>query len=149
MVTLRRAEEGFIAVGFRPGVTSVNTLIGTVHRAAGQYLTAKQLMTDALAEQHELGVLDDELETLIELGTLAVDYADAGDPQLYFRQALDIARQLGLVVHEARALAGLGQVLFHMGDPEAMTCLQQALDIYDPLGLPEVGPVAKLLREAE
>ena len=147
MVTLRRAEVGFTAAGFRPGVTSVNTLIGTVHRVAGQYATATRLMTDAVAEQHDLGVLDDELDTLIELGTLALDYPDAGDPQCYFRHALDIARRLGLVMQEARALAGLGRFLFRAGDPEAMIFLQQALDIYDPLGLPEADPITELLKE--
>jgi tetratricopeptide (TPR) repeat protein/DNA-binding SARP family transcriptional activator len=149
MVTLRRAEKNFTALGFRPGATSVNTLIGTIHRAAGQYATATRLMTHALAEQHDLGVLDDELETLIELGALAGDYADAGDPQRYYRQALDIARQLGTVVHEARALAGLGQCLHRSGDPDARTLLRQALDIYNPLGLPEADPVAKLVNETE
>ena len=53
-------------------------------------------MTDALAEQRDLRVRDDESDTLIELGALAFDYPEAGDPQYYYRQALIIARNSAL-----------------------------------------------------
>jgi DNA-binding SARP family transcriptional activator/tetratricopeptide (TPR) repeat protein len=109
LVSLARAEELCTAVGFRPVTARTRTVIGTVHRALGQYATAAQLMLDAVAEQRLLGLRDDEVDTLIELGALAFDYPEAGDPQDYYRQALDIARDIGLAVGEARALAGLGR----------------------------------------
>lgn len=148
MVSLTHAEQECATAGFRPGAAQTRTFIGTVHRMLGQYASALRLLTDALAEQRDLGIRNDELDTLIELGALAFDYPEAGDPQDFYRPALDIARAIGQAVWEARALAGIGRCLRRAGDPEAMTFLRQALDIYDPIGLPEAVPVAMLVRDA-
>ena len=148
MASLTRAEKEYTTVGFRPGAAHTRALIGTVHHALGHHETATRLMTEGLTEQRHLGIREDEVQTLIEFGALAFDHPDAGDPQNFYRQALDGARDLGLVVWEARALTGLGRCLHRADDPEAMTYLRQALDIYDPLGLPEAVPVAELVKEA-
>jgi tetratricopeptide (TPR) repeat protein len=118
IATLTRVEQGTATLAYRPVLVMARFYLATVHRALGQYVIAARLLTDVLAEHREFGARGDEVGTLIELGTLAFDYPDAGDPQDYFRQALAIARDIGLEVPAAEALAGLDRCLHHAGDPK-------------------------------
>jgi hypothetical protein len=80
------------------------------------------------------------------LGELASRTADGRQARDYHAQALAIARDLGTPLEEARALEGIGRSHLRDGHAdEGTACLEQALAIYQRIGVPAARRVQETL----
>jgi len=144
----RRAHTFYTELGNRMGEAVTLANLGKVLHATENFdaaLTyldrARVLFGDNKAWQ---------AENLNNLGALALDWPEAGNPRDYFRQALHQARAIGAQLHEARALEGLGQTRVAGADfSGGMAYLRQALTLYERLGVPESAAVAGALTELD
>jgi tetratricopeptide (TPR) repeat protein len=115
-------------------------------RLAGDYPGAAEDLQEALGIFGDLGHQDAQITTLNESGTLSRARGDLGQARACHQQALDTARQLGRVLDEAHALAGLGRCALAAGSAaDAQGQLRQALAIFQRIGAPEaIGVSAEL-----
>jgi hypothetical protein len=89
-------------------------------------------------------------ETLNNLGCLALDYPDAGDPCGYFSRALMVARDIGIAVHQADALVEQARCLRRTTNAdEAIALLREAHSLYQTLGAPEATRIESMLSTLE
>ncbi|HEX4705103.1 MAG TPA: tetratricopeptide repeat protein [Pseudonocardiaceae bacterium] len=122
------------------------TNLGIVQRLRGEYGTAKENLVRALDLFAVVHDADGEAETLNNLGDLALDHPEAGDPSTYFGRALTIARNIGATKHEAHAMAGQARCLLPTADPtQAIELLRKAHSLYLTLGVPEAIEVETML----
>jgi Tfp pilus assembly protein PilF len=89
-----------------------------------------------------------QAEALNNLGELLTRTSATRQGRDRHTQALAIARELGLLPEEARALEGIANSHLHEGSPgQAAAPLQQALAIYQHLGTPDEKHIQHTLRE--
>jgi tetratricopeptide (TPR) repeat protein len=125
-----------------------NEAIASTHLAVVMYLTgdfsgAADLLHESLTVFRDVGAPDDETEALNHLATVHRLTADYDQANLVYREALDVARRIHHRLEEAHALDGIGRTALHHGDTaSALVQLQQALDIYQQLGVPEATQLA-------
>jgi hypothetical protein len=87
-----------------------------------------------------------QAENLNNLGGLALDWPEAGDPAQFHRRALDLARAAGAQLQVGRALDGLGRRDLKAGNEErGVYYLRQALALFADIGVPEAAAVRKML----
>jgi tetratricopeptide (TPR) repeat protein len=119
---------------------------GVAHRHLGRTSTALEHHRQALAiarqiedQQVEITVLNNMGETLCQLG--APEQATE-----QHRRALGLAEAHGEAYERARALSGIARAQHDLGHgATARTHLQQALTLYDDLGVPETNGARVLL----
>ena len=143
-----RAHTLYVELGNRMGEAVTLANLGKVLHATGNFDTA----LDHLDRARVLFGVDKawQAENLNNLGALALDWPEAGNPRDYFRQALHQARAIGAQYHEARALEGLGQTRVAQADfSSGIAYLRQALTLYKRLGVPESTAVAGALAELD
>ncbi|BCB89598.1 hypothetical protein Psuf_069110 [Phytohabitans suffuscus] len=86
---------------------------------------------------------DDEAEALNHLGTLRRLTGHSDQARALHQEALTIAHDHGHRIEEARALEGIGRAAADLGNTAfAAVHLQQALRLYQALGVPEATQVA-------
>jgi tetratricopeptide (TPR) repeat protein len=109
----------------------------------GDYPGAARDLQEALGISREIGNPDAEVTAQNESGTLNRIRGDLGRACSSHQQALHLARQLGIVLEEAHALAGLGRCA-RAADrtPEAEDRLRHALAILQRIGAAEAADVS-------
>src|SRR5258708_3230214 len=111
--------------------------MGLVHQEPRDYASAPETHKQALAWFSQLGNRLGQAEALNRLGELAMRTSASGQSHELHTQALGIARDISAAFEEARALEGLGRSYLQNGDrDQAAAHLQQALAIYERLGVP-------------
>ncbi len=99
---------------------------------------------------HGCGARFEHADVLINLGDLESLTGAATQARDHFDEALAIARRYGAPLDEARALEGLGRS--HLRDhnrADGITCLRQALAIYQRIGAPNAQSIRQALHELE
>ncbi|MEU4526555.1 tetratricopeptide repeat protein [Amycolatopsis sp. NPDC024027] len=139
-----RAQIIYSRLDYRAREAITLTNLGRLHHAAGNYRLALTYLTRA---QDQFG--DDlgwQAENLNNLGGLALDWPEAGNPAELYRRALDLARAVGVQLQVGRALDGLGRCDLKAGNEErGASYLRQALTLYADIGVPEAAAVRKVL----
>ncbi|MFI0425157.1 tetratricopeptide repeat protein [Spongiactinospora sp. 9N601] len=111
--------------------------LGRAHRKRGDYVQAEACLTRALHLYTEIRNSSGLAEVHNDLGELLALSATTLQAYSHFRQALDIARSIGLPLEEARALEGIGRCHLQEAPPgDGVALLRQALSIYCRLGSP-------------
>jgi tetratricopeptide (TPR) repeat protein len=145
---LTAAHQAYIEVDAQLGqATSIKNL-GVALRLAGSYPESAEKLTTAHERLSAIGVRDDEIDALNDLGDLALDYPPAGDPRDYFGRALELAREHGLQLHEARALTGQARSLIATDPAAAVPLLREAHAIYRSYEAPQADSLAATLDHA-
>ena len=84
------------------------------------------------------------------LGSVRLALADYHGALARHRKALELARSIDLRIEIARALDGIGQALRGLGNLAGATRhWQEALDLYDEIGLPEAAATREALASIE
>ncbi|MFC0109605.1 tetratricopeptide repeat protein [Kibdelosporangium aridum] len=145
--SLTRAHALYVQLGHRLGEANALKDLGMVQHATHDYPEALKSFTRA----HVLLTDDREgqVENLINLAALAVDWPQAGNPREHYEQALHQAQQIGARLYEAYALEGIGRCLLRTRDAseEGISRLRQASVLYEQLGVPEALAVEHTLAE--
>jgi tetratricopeptide (TPR) repeat protein len=149
-------------IGNRLGEANSLLNLGHVRSVTRDYAAATDLLQRALMIYRDLGGRFGEASALIELGRLrgaevlndmgAVMYESAGlqEALALYRQALQLARQAGTPVAEARALEGAARCSASTGDQAAaLSSLREAIAIYQRIAAAEAGPAAAYLATLE
>jgi Tfp pilus assembly protein PilF len=147
---LDQADQLFTDLDHRHRHAHIYTLLnlGCVHHRKGDFDQALHVLTQAQAGFIDMGDPDGQADTLNSLGDLALDHPPAGDPHALFTQGHTLARSIGIALHEAHALAGLGRCAHRAHDlAAATTAYSQALTIYRRLGSPEATTVTRYLAD--
>ncbi len=114
-----------------------------MRRRTGDYPGAAHDLKQALDITREIGNWHAEATTLNESGTLSRTGVDLRQARSCHQQALDLARQMGVPLEEAHALAGLGWCALVAGHTaEAEERLRQALAIFQRIGSAETADVS-------
>ena len=119
--------------------------LGLVQQLSGDYPAAAASHQQALALCHDSD-RGGQAETLNCLGELASRTADGRQARDYHARALAIAREIGILPEEARALEGIGHS--HLDDghaSEGTAYLGQALTIYQRIEAPAARRVQESL----
>jgi len=109
-----------------------------IHRRLGQYEDARQAGAKAglIFSTVQRPANAAGLENL--LGLVRLEMADYHGALAAHRKALEVARSIELRIEIARALDGIGQALRGLRNLAGATRhLQEALDLYEEIGLPE------------
>jgi len=125
---------------------TVHNYLGVLQHLAGECHAATERLTHALDLCADTRDLNGRAETLNNLGTLAWDWPEAGDAFSHHQQALEVARDIGAQLEQARALEGMGRCLVrdcHVGNGHAH--LREALTLYQRLSVPQAKDVRALL----
>ena len=94
---------------------ALNNLANTVGLSQGDFYTALQYFDQAWSISHELGNINGEAITLLNLGWLGGILGDYPAAVQYCERALSILRDLGLRSHEANAYINLSAVMGAQG----------------------------------
>ena len=117
-----------------------------MRRLTGDYPAAAQDLEQALGIFRDLGNRGGEAESLNERGTLHRVSGELARAEGCHRQGLDLARAIASSWDEAHALAGLGRCALAAGRvTEAAENLRQAVEIFQRIGVAEVGDVSREL----
>jgi len=143
----RQAMTLFRDIGHVMGQAHVLNDMGIVHQETGDYASAGASHRQALAWFGELGNRLGEAEALNRLGELATRTSATGEAHDLHTRALAIARDIRAAFEEARALEGLGRVCLHDDRDQAAAHLQQALAMYERLGVPGARRVQQTLQD--
>ena len=86
---------------------------------------------------------------LNDLGEMLYRSGDSRQARDHHARALAIAGEISAPLEEARALEGLGHCLLPDGDPGAAAAMhwQQALAIYQRIGVPDAQRIQETLRQ--
>ncbi|AEK39792.1 ATP-binding protein [Amycolatopsis mediterranei] len=141
-----RAQIIYSQLDYRARVAVTLTNLGRLHHAAGNHRLAFTYMTRAA------DLFGDDQgwhsENLNNLGSLALEWPDAGDPAELHGRALDLARAVGVRLQVGRALEGLGRSALKAADgARGIEYLRQALALYRELAVPEAAAVRATLDE--
>jgi tetratricopeptide (TPR) repeat protein len=127
-------------VGHRYCKAGTLLYLGAVRRDTRDYPAAVAQLGEALRIFRDNGDRGGAAEALNETGALHLVRGDLAAAGHCYRQALDLARQIGSLVDEATALAGLGRCA--CGTATAARLLAQAHQILLDTGAAEAGAVA-------
>jgi tetratricopeptide (TPR) repeat protein/transcriptional regulator with XRE-family HTH domain len=119
------------------------SFLGIARRSAGDFLRAAEALEDALAIFRNLGDRGGEANALNDIAAVYRLDHDVDRAEECHQRALELARRIGSEWDEAHALAGLGRCALSAGRPaDAITGLQQALEIFQRIGAIEAPDVA-------
>jgi len=109
----------------------------------GEYPAAGGLLERSVALFREFGDAQGEAEALNATAALLAVSAGPREALAVYRQALQLARQVGSPLEEARALEGAARGAARTGDQAAARAgLSEAVAIYQRIGAAEAGPAA-------
>ncbi len=132
-----KALELYDFLSDRLGRAGALTSTGVLQQQTGDFTSAHRSHTEAIAIYRDLGDKGGQAEVLNNIGDLMNLSTNAAACDQY-EQALALAREVGLQLEQARALAGMGRCLISRGrDQDGVEYLRDALTLYQSLGLPE------------
>lgn len=141
-----RAQIIYSQLDYRAREAVTLTNLGRLHHAAGHYRLAFMYLTRA---EDLFG--DDQgwqAENLNNLGNLALEWPEAGDPAEFHGRALDLAQAVGVRLQVGRALEGLGRSALKAADEaRGAEYLRRALALFEELAVPEVTAVRATLEK--
>jgi tetratricopeptide (TPR) repeat protein/transcriptional regulator with XRE-family HTH domain len=138
-----QALEIYRQIGSRLGAAVALHAVGYLRRLNGDYPAAAEALDQAIAIFHQIGHPTGEAEALNQKGRLHQLSGDLKVAKRCHEQALQLSRAIDSSVDEAHALAGLGRCARAAGrTAEAQAWLQQALVIFQRLGVAEVDDVS-------
>ncbi len=121
---------------------------GVALSGAGRHEEALRVQTEALEACHRAGDDGREVHVRFRLADALRSLGRYPAAESMARQAVALARRRGDERSEGQALLVCGRVLADRADPEgAQVYVEQALHIFDGLGLPERKDAAELLAE--
>ncbi len=133
----RQALELNRQLGNRVGEASALNNLGIVRTRTGRYSEAIDLHRQALVLFDMLGNRPGATEVLIDIGTLLLETGQVRTALGTFAEALDLARDVGREMEQARALEGITRCRVAMGDTDSVEELREAITIYRKSGAPE------------
>ncbi|MEU4522333.1 tetratricopeptide repeat protein [Amycolatopsis sp. NPDC024027] len=141
-----RAQIVYSQLDYRARVAVTLTNLGRLHHASGNHRLAFTYLTRAA------DLFGDDrgwqAENLNNLGGLALEWPEAGDPAELYSRALDLARAVGVRLQVGRALEGLGRSALKAADKAGgVDYLRRALALYQELAVPELTAVEATLDE--
>lgn len=143
---LRRALELLGGLGYRQGRANALTLLGTARRLTGDVPGAVQDLEQALELFRELGSRDGEAFALNHYAAALGAAGDRARSERLYRDALRLAVEVDTPDEQAHALEGIGECLLQANDRRGgAEHLNQALDVYKRLGMPDVHRVEQRL----
>jgi tetratricopeptide (TPR) repeat protein len=146
--SLTRSLMLFRDGGNRVGQTWVLNDLGLLQQLTGDYPAAAASHQQALGFHRDLGNLAGVADALNNLGGLSSRTSATRQARDHHNQALVLARDIGVPLEEARALEGIGHSHLQDGHPgKGLTCLRQALGIYQRIGSLRAQHVQETLRQ--
>ncbi|GAA3812908.1 tetratricopeptide repeat protein [Sphaerisporangium flaviroseum] len=137
----------FGEIGNRLGVANALNELGLVQSSLGDRGAAVESEESALALYRDIGDRAGEADALYNLGEILQQPAPA-EAMARYEEALQVAREIGASLEEARALEGIGHCLIRTGAlTEGMERLGQALHAYQRIGAPEAHRVQTALHD--
>jgi tetratricopeptide (TPR) repeat protein/DNA-binding XRE family transcriptional regulator len=131
-----RALDLYRGLGDRIGQAHALNYLGTAQRVTAGYPAAEATLTEALELYRALGHRLGQAEVLNNLGELYSAAAPARARACH-EQALDIAREIKVLLEQARALEGLGTMAVPGTlDGAGGTRLRRARELYQQIGSP-------------
>lgn len=148
LLVLDEALVGYRAVGSQVGEAFVIKFLGMVHDAKGEHELAIPRFEEALRMAREVGDASLQAPLLNNLGFARGRSGDQQGAREAHHDALALATEHGYRQDEARALEGLGAVARATGAVmSAKRHLQQALERYEAIGVPDAERVRDALAE--
>jgi tetratricopeptide (TPR) repeat protein/DNA-binding XRE family transcriptional regulator len=145
MADERQSLDLFRRLGDRLGQAWALDELGLVQQVTGDYQAAAASAAEAIELLRDLGSQRDLAMALNSLGALSLLTSAAEEARRHHREALAIARELGARLEAARALEGIGRSFLGRDPAEASAHLQQALEIYQDIGVPDARRVRDTL----
>jgi DNA-binding SARP family transcriptional activator/Tfp pilus assembly protein PilF len=135
---LQQALDLFRQTGNRDGEASALDSLAALDQQQGQYEQAAGHLRQALKLFRDTGNRDGQAAALNGLGRALLAAGQPEDARAQHAEALGTASQIGDAHEQARAYHGLGDAHRASGDePQARHHWEQALKLYDALGVPE------------
>jgi DNA-binding CsgD family transcriptional regulator/tetratricopeptide (TPR) repeat protein len=134
------AEEGLavsreLGSAGRPGVARALDILGELATEVGDYETASDLLTEALAIYRELDERRGTADMLLQLGWAAMRSGQYDQAKDLLNESLPLFRELGEAALLGLVLAGLGELAIRQGlYEEANALLQESLALRRELG---------------
>ncbi len=125
----------FQALGDKAGTASGLLARATSAWMQGDYARAEDCATEALTLARDVGDKALIAEPVSALGTIARERGDYGVARAHFEECLALRRALGDDEVLADTLMNLGATAAFQGDPKAESLLQEALAIFERLGV--------------
>jgi tetratricopeptide (TPR) repeat protein len=139
---LNRSLEIWQQLDYRSGEAAARDTIGSVMYRLGRYEESAEHFRRGLAIFREIGEEAGQLWALNGLGEAVLGTGRAVEAIAHHSEAETIATGNNSPDHLARAHAGLGRAYESLGDVVlAGRHLQQAVDLYTDLGMPDAGPL--------
>jgi tetratricopeptide (TPR) repeat protein len=147
---LQRALEIYHALGNQVGEADALNELGAAVGVTGDFAGAEAILTKALELyrkfEHRLG----QAETHNNIGGLLRTSGNASRAMKEYRSALRLARVIGGLLEEARALDGMSHCEFELGKPKAaISHLCKAVAIYQKVGAAEAVVAARRIAMME
>jgi tetratricopeptide (TPR) repeat protein/transcriptional regulator with XRE-family HTH domain len=117
--------------------------LGVVQHKNGDHESAAASLLQAAEMARDTGEQSIEARALNDLGDLYIDAVENA-----YARARDIAADIGVPREEARALEGMGRLLLQSGQrSEAMTMLEQSLELYKRMNSPYAERVTAIMAQ--
>lgn len=146
----QHALELYRDVGYRVGEGDALRGLGVALAGLGDTMLGEQRLREATGLGAELGEAEIETAARLDLADLLAQCGRGAESEEQAGAALALAELADDLYAQARARAALAELAWQSGDPDAaVTSWRRALDLFERLGLPDVGPIADRLAQAE
>ena len=140
------ALELYRGLDDRLGQAHTLNYLGIAQNVSDDYPAAEDTLTDALKLYRDLGHRLGQAEVLNNLGD-SYAISDLGQARTHYEQALEIARSISVILEEARALEGIGNIeILETRPGDESVYLRRALGLYRQIGSPHAARVSETLR---
>ncbi|MFI1912862.1 tetratricopeptide repeat protein [Nocardia sp. NPDC020380] len=137
-------------IGHRTGEAEALNNLGLTYGHSGDRSTASNSLQQSLDIYREIGNRNGETEVLNDLATLAMNAHDLDTASTRFSDALRLAHDVHSPFEEARAHEGIARCRIESGDfGGGVTELQEAIEIFRRIKVPEANPAAAYLATLE
>jgi tetratricopeptide (TPR) repeat protein len=140
---LEQALVAYQEVADRRGETGALCGLGKVALSQGHYDDALSHYEQALHLAQEIGYRIGQSIALCGLGDVAVVQNRHDEAATQYQLALPIYREMGDREGEALALVGYGRTLAWVDSPAASSVVEEAVRIFDAIGLPDQAAAAR------
>jgi tetratricopeptide (TPR) repeat protein/transcriptional regulator with XRE-family HTH domain len=140
------ALELYRGLDDRLGQAHTLNYLGIAQNVSDDYPAAEDTLADALKLYRDLGHRLGQAEVLNNLGD-SYAVSDPAQARAHYEQALEIARDISVILEEARALEGIGNTeILETGPGDDGGYLRRALGLYRQIGSPYAARVSETLR---
>jgi tetratricopeptide (TPR) repeat protein len=140
------ALELYRGLDDRLGQAHTLNYLGIAQNVSDDYPAAEDTLADALKLYRDLGHRLGQAEVLNNLGD-SYAISDLGQARTHYEQALEIARSISVILEEARALEGIGNIeILETRPGDDSGYLRRALGLYRRIGSPHAARVSETLR---